>query len=161
MKKLITIRHAKSSWEYDVIDHERPLNERGESDATLVSKHLESFNLNPDLILSSDAMRAKTTANIFVENCNFGNNEVHLNHELYDFAGHNLLKVIKNCKDSINTLMIFGHNHALTAFVNTYGNKYIDNVTTAGVVIIDFDIESWKNLKPGKTMLTLFPRHLK
>jgi phosphohistidine phosphatase len=161
MKKIIIVRHAKSSWEYDVIDHERPLNNRGIEDARMVSIELIGHKLNPDLILSSDAMRAKTTASIFVKNLNFNNNTVHLNHDLYDFSGHNLLKVIKNCDDSIKTLMVFGHNHAITAFVNSYGNKNIDNVPTSGVVILTFEIENWKDLKPGKTALTVFPRDLK
>lgn len=161
MKKLIIVRHAKSSWEHDVIDHERPLNNRGIQDAKNVSKGLIDLDLNPDIILSSDAVRAKTTASIFLENLNFNNDSIYLNHDLYDFSGQNLMKVIKNSKDSMNTLMIFGHNHAITAFVNTYGNEIIDNVPTSGVVILEFDIENWKNLKPGKTTSFLFPRDLK
>jgi phosphohistidine phosphatase len=57
--------------------------------------------------------------------------------------------------------MVFGHNHAITAFVNAYGSVYIDNVPTCGVVIIDFDINNWKDLNKGKTVKTLFPRDLK
>jgi phosphohistidine phosphatase len=83
------------------------------------------------------------------------------NHELYDFSGENLIKVLKSVDNSINNLMVFGHNHAITHFVNTYGDTFIDNVPTCGVVIIEFDIENWKNLKSGKTTKTLFPRDLK
>ena len=82
-------------------------------------------------------------------------------HDLYDFSGESLVRVIKSCDDIINTLMVFGHNHALTDFVNTFGDKYIDNVPTSGLVIIEFDIDNWKDLKPGKTFYTLFPRDLK
>lgn len=161
MKKIILVRHAKSSWKHNVIDHERPLNERGFKDANLVSVHLKESNLNIDLVLSSDAMRAKTTANIFISNLGIDTNMIHLNHQLYDFSGTNLIEVIKTCKDSVNTLMLFGHNHAITAFVNTYGNNYIDNVPTSGVVIIEFDIPNWNNLNKGNTIKTLFPRDLK
>ncbi|MDO5980691.1 SixA phosphatase family protein [Flavivirga spongiicola] len=161
MKKLILIRHAKSSWKHNVIDHERPLNDRGFKDANLVSNDLKERPLNIDLVLSSDAMRAKTTANIFVSNLKIDTGIVHLNHELYDFSGTNLIEVLKACDDSVNTLMLFGHNHAITAFVNTYGDSYIDNVPTSGVVVIDFDIANWKNLNKGKTVRTLFPRDLK
>ena len=161
MKKIILIRHAKSSWKHNVIDHDRPLNKRGFEDANLVSISLKESHLNIDLVLSSDAMRAKTTANIFISNLDIDTSMVHLNHELYDFSGTNLIEVIKACDDSINTLMLFGHNHAITAFVNTYGDSYIDNVPTSGVVVIEFDIINWKNLNKGKTIQTLFPRDLK
>ncbi len=161
MKKIILVRHAKSSWEHDVIDHERPLNERGGKDANLVSIELKKSYLSVDLVFSSDAMRAKTTANIFISNLGINSSIVHLNHDLYDFSGANLTEVIKTCDDSVNKLMLFGHNHAITAFVNTYGSSYIDNVPTSGVVVIEFDITNWKNLNKGKTIQTLFPRDLK
>ncbi|MGB5419549.1 SixA phosphatase family protein [Algibacter sp.] len=160
MKKLILVRHAKSSWEYDVTDHERPLKSRGYKDADIVSKALKG-RLKPDLVISSDAARTKETSDIFVSNLNINTDIVTYNHDLYDFSGANLLQVIKSCDNIINTLMIFGHNHALTAFVNTYGDTYIDNVPTSGVVIIEFDINQWHDLKPGKTLTTLFPRDLK
>ncbi len=161
MKNLILVRHAKSSWEHNVIDHDRPLNERGFKDAGLVSNDLKNRSLGIDLVLSSDAMRAKTTANIFISNMGVNPEIVHLNHDLYDFSGTNLTEVIKTCDNSDNKLMIFGHNHAITAFVNTYGSSYIDNVPTSGVVAIEFDIDNWKNLNKGKTIWTLFPRDLK
>ncbi|TGV01139.1 SixA phosphatase family protein [Flavivirga rizhaonensis] len=161
MKKLIIVRHAKSSWKHNVIDHERPLNERGFKDANLVSENLKGSGLKVDLVLSSDAMRAKTTANIFTSNLNIDESIVRLNHDLYDFSGSHLIEVIKSCDDSVDALMIFGHNHAITAFVNTYGSSRIDNVPTSGVVVIEFDIVNWKSLNQGKTIQTLFPRDLK
>jgi phosphohistidine phosphatase len=161
MKKLILVRHAKSSWEFNVIDHERPLNEKGVKDANNVSNKLNLKDLNLDLVLSSDSVRTKTTANTFISNLNIKESLIQFNHDLYDFSGRNLVRVIKNCDQNINSLMVFGHNHAITAFVNTYGNVHIDNVPTCGVVIIDFDINNWKNLNKGTTVKTLFPRDLK
>ena len=161
MKKLILVRHAKSSWKHNVIDHERPLNNRGKNDAEIVSNHLKKSNLEIHKVLSSDAVRAKTTANAFILNLNIDKNLMNLNHNLYDFSGQNIIKTIKEVDASINTLMVFGHNHAITAFVNTYGSKYIENVPTCGVTIIDFNIDKWADLKKGKTIYTVFPKDLK
>ena len=161
MKTLYLIRHAKSSWEHDVIDHERPLKNRGFKDANLVSNYLKGTLNLPDLILSSDAMRAKTTAYIFAKNFGIDENEVILDHKLYDFSGRDLTNTISNCNNSVETLMVFGHNHAITAFVNTYGDVYTDNVATSGFTHIEFDIEFWKDLKPGKTKQSLCPKELK
>ncbi|AJR04128.1 SixA phosphatase family protein [Siansivirga zeaxanthinifaciens] len=158
MKKLILIRHAKSSWKFNVIDHERPLETRGLNDALLVSKHLLRSQLEVDLVLCSDAIRTKKTAEIFNNCLKIDEKHIVFNHDLYDFEGSSLLKVIKSCNNSVDTLMVFGHNHALTYFVNTFGDRYIDNVPTSGVVIIEFNIDNWKDLKQGKTLQTLFPK---
>ncbi|MBU2940101.1 histidine phosphatase family protein [Lacinutrix sp. C3R15] len=161
MKKITIIRHAKSSWKYQVIDFERPLNERGLADAVLVSTYAKTKIFKPDLILSSDANRAKTTAGIFIKNLGFQEVAFQLNNKLYDFAGEDLIHTIKNCSQDINHLMLFGHNYAITSFVNIYGSVLYDNIPTSGLVSIEFDIDNWKKLIPGKTILKIFPKDLK
>lgn len=161
MKRIILIRHAKSSWEYDVIDHERPLKQRGFNDAKLIANKLQSLNLTIDKVLISDAKRTTQTAEIILPALKVPESVIAYSHKLYDFAGYDLTQVIKNCNDDIKTLMIFGHNHAITAFVNTFGNKYIDNVPTCGMVLIDFQISSWSETSNGQTTLTIFPRDLR
>lgn len=161
MKRLILIRHAKSSWEYDVIDHERPLKKRGINDANLIADALKSYNILPDKVLVSDAMRTKLTAHIILPALNIPDSKVVYEHKLYDFSGRDLVNVIKSSDDNIKTLMVFGHNHAITAFANTYGHTYIDNVPTCGVVIFEFGENKWSEITPGKTIHTIFPRDLK
>lgn len=161
MKSLILVRHAKSSWEYDVIDHERPLNEQGNNDAEKVSLHLKNSFPAIDVVLCSDATRTKATAAIFFKNLYLDKSILKYNHDLYDFEGRNLLKVIQDCDNSVNNLMVFGHNHAITGFVNTFGNISINNVPTCGVVQIAFNINSWMDLNKGKTIQILFPKKLK
>lgn len=161
MKTLIVIRHAKSSWEFDVIDHERPLKKRGINDARLIATKLKSYNINPDKVLVSDATRTKLTAQIILPLLNIPDNKVVFEHKLYDFSGKDLVNVIKSCDDAVNTLMVFGHNHAITAFVNTYGDVFIDNVPTCGVVILKFNDDKWSKITLGKTAHTIFPRDLK
>ncbi|WP_370480350.1 SixA phosphatase family protein [Tamlana flava] len=161
MKTLILVRHAKSSWEYNVIDHERPLKERGVNDAIMVSNHLKIDTSAIDLILCSDAVRTKATSEIFISELNLKDKQIEYLHDLYDFDGQYLIEVIKGCDKAIDTLMVFGHNHGLTWFANTYGNTFIDNVPTSGVVVIEFPITDWKDLNKGETSLTLFPRDLK
>ncbi|MBD0833706.1 SixA phosphatase family protein [Aestuariibaculum sediminum] len=161
MRKLILIRHAKSSWEYDVIDHDRPLKSVGIQDARILSKKLKNTVKSVDLILCSSAERTKLTAGFFISEMEFQNVKTTYLYDLYDFDGRDLIQTIKECEDNVNTLMVFGHNHAVTHFVNTYGSTFIDNVPTCGIVIINFEIDSWKNLNKGETILTLFPRDLK
>jgi len=161
MKELILIRHAKSSWEHQVTDFERPLKGRGIKDARMISNHIRNKIIKPDLILSSDANRAKSTAKIFLDILDFNDTLFHLNHNLYDFSIGKLIQEIKNCDDSVDSLMLFGHNHAITAFACTFGSRYFDNVPTCGLVHIRFNINSWKDLNQGETLYTVFPKDLK
>ncbi|MEP0266254.1 histidine phosphatase family protein [Dokdonia sp.] len=160
MKTLYVVRHAKSSWKFDVIDHERPLNDRGLNDAPKIASYIAQHMPKPDLMMSSDAMRAKTTAFFFAKAYQIPENDIVLDHTLYDFEGRDLVNVIRNCDDSIHCLMVFGHNNAMTNFVNIYGNKRIDNVPTAGFTAITFDIEHWKDINQGKTIFTCTPKEL-
>ncbi|RMA64186.1 SixA phosphatase family protein [Ulvibacter antarcticus] len=161
MKTLYMVRHAKSSWEHDVIDHQRPLKKRGEEDATLVSEKVKSEIVAPEKIISSDATRALTTALYFKEALNVGVDNFITNHDLYDFGGENVMQIINGLDDNWEKVMIVGHNHAFTSIANMLGNKYIDNLPTCGFVMIEFDAEKWENVKRGTTVKTIFPRDLK
>ncbi len=161
MKTLYLIRHAKSSWEFDVSDEKRPLNSRGIRDAKLVGKELEKLIKPIDKILCSPAERAYSTAKIVLSYLALPEDIFSLEPELYDFGGNHVIEVIKNCGEEINTLMIFGHNHAFTSIANLYGDERIDNLPTAGVVVIEFDVDKWENIDVGKTLLTIFPKSLR
>ncbi len=160
MKTLYLVRHAKSSWKFDVIDHKRPLNDRGLNDAPKMATHIATKLPKPDLMMSSDAMRAKTTAFFFAKAYKIPEEDIILNHTLYDFEGRGLVKVISDCDDSVNCLMIFGHNNAMTTIVNMYGDKKVDNVPTASFTAITFDIEHWKDINQGKTVFSCIPKEL-
>ncbi|GER60505.1 SixA phosphatase family protein [Patiriisocius marinus] len=161
MKTLYFARHAKSSWKHDVDDHQRPLKSRGRSDASLVSDKAATEMKPPQFCISSDAVRAKTTAAYFVNAFKVADENFKLDHSLYDFSGQQVMSLIKELDDSYNRVMIFGHNHAFTSIVNMLGNEYIENVPTSGFVAIEFDSDSWQNITVGKTIKTIFPRNLK
>lgn len=161
MKTLYMARHAKSSWKHDVIDHQRPLKGRGKRDGKLVSEYVSKNYIKPQKIVSSDATRALSTANYFKEAFKIADTDFSTNHSLYDFSGNNVMNVIKTLDDSLDCVMIVGHNHAFTSIVNMLGNQYIDNLPTAGFVIIEFEDDSWKTISTGKTTSMVFPRHLK
>ncbi len=161
MKKIVIVRHAKSSWEHDVNDISRPLKKRGIADAGLVSEDFVQFKYEPEIVFSSPATRAVETCKIFVRNLNISKDNVGIYDELYDFGGHDVVDFIKLIDNKYNNVMLFGHNHALTSIVNLYGDTYIDNLPTSGLVVLEFDIESWSDLKQGRTLKTIFPRDLK
>ncbi len=161
MKTLYMARHAKSSWKHDVIDHQRPLKGRGRRDGVLVSEYVAKNHKAPQKMISSDAVRALSTANYFKKAFQVDNADFSTDHSLYDFSGQNVMEVIKNLDNSLECAMIVGHNHAFTSIANMLGNEYIDNLPTCGFVIIEFDVDAWSDISTGKTATTVFPRHLK
>lgn len=161
MKSLILIRHAKSSWEHDISDINRPLSQRGFDDANLLSNEFLKNNFSPDAIFSSPANRALTTCHIFMDHCNLATKLLTIDKNLYDFGGLKVTNFIKSLDNHLQKVMIFGHNHAFTAVANKFGDVYIENVPTCGLVMVDFDVDAWKNIDQGHTELTLFPKDLK
>lgn len=161
MKTLYMVRHAKSSWEHDVIDHKRPLNKRGKNDAVLVSNYVSKLVKAPQIIISSDAVRASTTAGYFKKAFNVSEDNFVMNHSLYDFSGHKVLELVKNLDDNHTIVMIVGHNHAFTSVANMLGNKYIENVPTCGFVEIQFKESQWNAITTGTTVQTIFPKEFK
>ena len=161
MKTLYLIRHAKSSWEFNVDDHQRPLNERGLTDAPKMGAYIREKIEFPQRIISSDAVRAKTTALLYLKELGIPEEELELENKLYDFTGNKLDTVIKSCDDSIDRLMVFGHNHALTYWVNRYGDLEIENISTAAFTAIRFETDHWSDISAGETILYIKPKQLK
>ena len=161
MKTLILVRHGKSSWKYDLPDRDRPLKSRGITDATLVSEKFKERNISPDRVISSPANRAFSTCKIFLQNLNISDKLLEINDKVYDFGGHSVIEIIKGLNSNLDTVMFFGHNHAFTSIANLFGDVYIDNLPTSGLVVISFDIDDWKDVHSGKTDLIILPRDLK
>lgn len=161
MKNLVIIRHGKSSWNHNISDVLRPLTARGKNDIKLIADFFNSLNLTPDAIFSSPARRAHDTAIIFNSRFKDFQNSIVIQQELYDFEGRQVVNFIKSLSNDYNFVIIFGHNNALTSISNIFGSKVIDNLPTAGLVHIGFDVENWSDIKKGTTKLTLFPKELR
>lgn len=161
MKKLILVRHGKSSWKEDLPDDERPLKKRAYKDAALVLNAFSGFHNKPLKMWSSYATRALTTARIFKERLEVEDRDFSVKDELYTFDTNKLLNVIRGCNDEVETLMVFGHNPAMTGVANLLGDQHFSNVPTTGLCVINFETNSWQNIQKGKTILYLFPKNLR
>lgn len=161
MKNLILIRHAKSSWDAPVQDFDRTLKKRGINDAHTVSLHFVKYVPSSFVIYSSTAKRARETAIIFAEALLYPVNSIIFEDDLYTFDENKLEKGIKSLSDDYENVILFGHNAAITDFVNKFGDIFIDNVPTSGLVWLRFDSDHWKKIHDGKTVRTIFPKNLK
>lgn len=161
MKHLILVRHAKSSWDAPLRDYDRPLTGRGIKDAHLVSSHVNSQIPKTFMVWSSAAKRASETALIFAQNISYPIESILFKEELYTFDERKLEQIIKSCSDDCDHLIVFGHNEAVTNFVNKFGSILIDNVSTSGLVSIIFEQNSWQYIENGTTKSVIFPSDLK
>lgn len=161
MKNLLFMRHGKSSWELEVSDQDRPLSQRGITDAHMVGKKISAEHLQIDFAYSSPANRALHTAMIFLRNLKYPLSNFEISTDLYDFSGNEVLDFIKRVDNNLQTILVFGHNHAFTYLVNSLGDSHIENVPTSGFVHIKFDEDSWANISQGTTIKTVFPKQLK
>lgn len=161
MKNLILIRHAKSSWEAPLRDKDRPLTNRGILDAHSVAEKSITHLPKKFLIWSSTAKRASETAMIFTQTFSCPLESIILKDDLYTFDVNQLERIIKSCNNLNDCVILFGHNEAITDFVNKFGSIEIFNVPTSGMVSIEFESNSWENIKNGKTVKTIFPKDFK
>ncbi len=161
MKTLILIRHAKSDYPFGLDDHQRPLAPRGRSDAPRVAVKAAHLVTDGARYCSSTARRALETARIFGENWGIPPSVIDFTDDLYTFDHGKLHDFVSNLPDDVEKVFIFGHNEAITDFVNKFGNIYIDNVPTCGLVELLLPTDSWRQLVRGSTGTVIFPKDLK
>jgi phosphohistidine phosphatase len=157
MKNLIIVRHAKSSWKAPLDDIYRPLSRKGIKEAHFVAEHCTKYLPSKFVIWSSTAKRASETAVIFAQTILYPLESIVYKEDLYTFELQKLENVIKSCSNVFENVIIFGHNEAITSFVNKFGDVKVKNVPTAGFVSIEFDTNSWKKISKGKVKKIIFP----
>jgi phosphohistidine phosphatase len=160
-KRLYIVRHAKSSWDYeDISDIDRPLSIRGITDAGVMAGRLKSKGDIPSLMISSPACRAIHTAVIFARVLKFPWEQLMISEKIYPGTINDILKILENIEERHSSIMIFGHNPALTELADYFLKYPVNNIPTAGIVTLNFSGEGWKDLKESKAKSELidFPR---
>lgn len=164
MKRLVIIRHAKTEQQGYHRDYSRKLLQRGVDDAQLVSKELKVKNVLPDKIISSPATRAISTAQLMAEVLGYPVIKIDQKKELYfDSTTQDFVDLIKHTGNSVNTLFIVGHNPFMHNVAMNMSSDYDGHMPTSSTVVLDFDVESWKNIEPRKGLLFLhlYPKILR
>jgi phosphohistidine phosphatase len=146
MKTLLVLRHAKSSWNDPALDdHERPLNERGRRDAPRMGELVREYGLIPDLVISSDAVRAQLTAEAVAETARYAG-EILLDQRLYIASPADILSLLQTVQENAKTIMIVGHNPGLEELVEHLTGERQD-LPTATLAQIALPIDRWRDLE--------------
>ena len=148
MKRLLLMRHAKSDWSADyAIDHDRPLNERGVRSARAIGRVLSEDDRVPGLVVTSSAVRARTTAQLAAEAGEWGS-EIVIDSRLYGSGADAAVQVAAE-SGSVEPLMLVGHQPTWSILVSILSGESIE-MKTATVAVLQFDLSDWSNL-PGAT----------
>jgi phosphohistidine phosphatase len=161
MKQLFLIRHAKSDpiaigWTNpELKDIERFLNERGYANANMMAA---KFNYKPDLIITSPAIRAISTALIFARNLNYNANNICIKQELYETSVKDYLSVINTIDNTYNTVLLFAHNPTISDVAQHITQALPMELPTCAITGIKFDVTDWKKAKEGDLFLFDYPK---
>ena len=156
MKTLFLVRHAKSSRDDPSLpDRDRPLDDRGRQDAPKMGKRLAKRDVKPDLLVSSPALRALTTAQLIAEEIGYKRKDIVVDDRLYASSPDGLLAVIRALDKKLDRVMLVGHNPEFTALAHRLSSEIIDMPTSA-VAEFSFDTKAWADVgevEPAKSML--------
>lgn len=148
MKTLFLLRHAKSSWGDPAIsDFDRPLNDRGKKAAPFMGELMAKRGFEPYVILSSPAMRAKTTADLVKESGRF-EAEIRYEDRIYEASPNTLRQVIAEIDDAYRSAMLVGHNPGIEGFIQ-YLTGDLQPIPTAALAVIELPIDNWDLINGG------------
>jgi phosphohistidine phosphatase len=150
-KTLYLVRHGKSDWDQmDTNDLERPLKKRGVENCEAMAKRMQTLKLQPELVLSSPAIRAYETAKIFAEILAIPSPRFKVNERLYlpDFP--TLLKTILYLNNDYNNVLIVGHEPSLSTAINYFINHPLEKVITGSLTVLSFATSDWRDISPSE-----------
>jgi phosphohistidine phosphatase len=139
MIRLALVRHAKSDWgDPSLDDHDRPLNDRGKRDAPRMARRLAETGLRPDVILSSTALRARTTAEAFAAELRIA---VSLEPELYGAPAGSLLAVA--AATGAASVLVVAHDPGMSVLAGRLSDGRIEHMPTCAVATFAWDEDDW------------------
>ncbi len=143
MKKLLLIRHAKAEKDTNCKDIDRPLKYIGMQDAAFMADRIKEKSLIPQLIVTSPALRTKTTAEIFADHLSLPKSTE--NKAIYEASQKTLLRVINEFPDEYNFIALVGHNPGISMILSYLTGEAME-VHTSTVALIDFEIDDWASV---------------
>lgn len=157
MKTLLLVRHAKSSWgDLTLADFDRPLNDRGKRDAPRMAKRLYKKDVEIETFISSPALRARKTAEIFAEEYGLKKGDIVLVPSLYEAGEAEFWDAIVNASQQSNSIALFSHNPGITEFANRLTDNRIDNMPTCSVFAVRAEVDDWRDFKGAKKEFYFF-----
>lgn len=157
MKRLATLRHAKSSWDDPGLDDfNRPLNDRGWKAARRIGKEMKHREMRFDLVLASMAARVRETLDRLREKFEI-NAEIRFEPRMYGASAETLLSLIHDLPDSVDAPLLVGHNPGLERLLvglthddaENLRGRVAHNYPTAALAVVELPANHWPEVEPG------------
>lgn len=149
-KKLYLLRHARAFEKAaDQKDTERELDSTGLQNATRMGIHLAEQQTPIDIIISSPAARALSTATLIAEQLHYDPARIHKNDSIYEASVRTLLQVINQFKNEWSHVLLVGHNPSITYLAEYLSKHDIGTMTTCGFVALTLDNDHWEEASEG------------
>ena len=146
MKSLFLVRHAKSSKDDPTsADRDRPLADRGRKEAPEMGRRLAKRHVKPDLLVSSPALRALTTAQLIADEIGYARKDITVDERMYASSADALLAVIRALDKKLDRVMLFGHNPEFTELAHRLSGEIVD-MPTCAVAEFRFDTKKWSDI---------------
>ena len=147
MKTLVLVRHGTADHSRSGGgDLERPLTPRGKMDSAKVAEYFNEYGLPINTILSSPALRAKTTANYFADLAEL---PVRIDERIYEAGVSELLDVVQEADDLHETILLVGHNPGFSEFLRLLLDREHNAMPTASLAIVNMDVDEWVDVIAG------------
>ena len=168
MRTLILLRHGKSSWsDPTVADIDRPLAPRGRRASRLIAKYMRKKKIRPQLVLCSTSVRTRQTLE-GIESALGKNSAVDLVPQLYAATEPELLERLRALPDSVESVMLIGHNPGLHDLARALASRGADlprleeKFPTGALATLMINSDTWTTLGPGDAELVdyVVPRQL-
>jgi len=163
MKTLYLVRHAKSAWgDAALSDEQRPLLKEGISRTKKVIKYMKSKQAIPEVIFSSHAVRAIETARLIANGLDIHSSHIKIIEQIYFCDEEQLYQLIFSIPDNYKSVMMVGHNPAMTQLANRFMKEKMDFLPTSSVVCVEFNTKSWNEvpLASWESPWTVYPKML-
>ena len=159
LRKIILLRHAKSSWKDPSLrDFDRPLSKRGVKDTKLMKEHIASLVMGVDEIYSSPSVRTSQTINQLVPEIS------HVNYLASLYLGDIsvVLSLLESIQTRIKTVMIVGHNPCIHEMMEILCKKPVEKFPTCAAAVFSLQNGWGKTATPvGYLEKFVKPRDLK
>lgn len=153
MKTLLILRHAKAvSKDPSLSDHDRPLDKLGENDALHMGKLIKDKDIIPSLIISSTALRAKTTAELVAKGCKY-EGDIVVNHSIYEAKPKDYMNILETLSDRYTRVLLVGHNPTIEEAIEMLTDSSDDKIVMPSCALahLSIPIEKWSDLNNSKT----------
>lgn len=147
---LYLVRHAQSAEkQVNQNDFGRELTSTGVKHALLVGNYLLQQQIMPDVIMTSTAERARMTASMIADALKTDPEKINLQEDLYEASTRTFFQFITQLEDHLQHVMCVAHNPVVTYLAEYLTGAEVGDMVPAGMAIIKFNIQSWKEVSQG------------